>query len=799
MKVSISWLGDFLDLPTEDPSELEQILASLGHEVDEIEYVRPTFEGVVVARVEQVGPHPNADKIRLCRVDDGTAVHEVVCGAWNFESDAIVAYAPVGSRLNTDTDDPFEIGARELRGVLSHGMISSARELGLGDDHEGILVLDTLGAATEADIGRRLEEVIGLSDAVLDVTITPNRGDCMSIRGLARELAAYWDIPWQDVHPELSPSELPPSFTITIEDTDACPRFVGYEIDDVSLGQSPLWMQLRLMAVGQRPISNVVDVSNYVMLELGHPIHTFDADKLADHHVIARMATEDETLKTLDGSDRSLLNSDIVVADPSGPVAIAGVMGGAETEVSEGTSNVLVEAAHWDPPSVLFTSHRLGLRSEASARFERGVDPNLSHLAAARAAELIAEACGGTPRADLVDTYPSVVEPWILDLSAHDVSRLLGPLPDFDASCDLLERLAFSVERTGETSARVTVPTYRRDVVRPVDLVEEVARLHGFDNFADTVPRGPTGTLTDEQAATRALRTVLVGAGLSEAQTLSFIGQADLDTLRLPEGDPRRVGLRVKNPLREEESTMRTTLLPGLLAAAARNVGHGIKEVGLFETGRVFLKEPDTDDFRIPLQPVKLAFVLVGADSDVFSGTGLVEVIGQSVRRELSVMQAALAAMHPGRAGEIQLDNVVIGFVGELHPSVARDVGLEGRVVVGEMDVDPLVTPLDPWKLDDVSVFPPHVFDLAFVISDSISAGDAARVVRRSAGPHLESAEIFDEYRGGALPQDHRSLAFRVTLRAMDRTLSDEQAGPIRKSIIHTVTVELDGSLRGSE
>ena len=798
MKVPISWLKDFLDLPTEDPEELEQILASLGHEVEGVEYIRPTFEGVVVARVEGVGAHPNADKIRFCRVSDGTETHEVVCGAWNFEAGAIIAYAKVGSRLNIDSDDPLEIGARELRGVLSHGMISSARELGLGDDHEGILVLDELGAATEADVGRAFDEVIELSDTVLDVTITPNRGDCMSIRGIARELAAYWDIKWSDVEPHVAASEVEPRFTISLEDTRACPRFVGHEIDDVQIGPSPLWMQLRLMAIGQRPISNVVDVSNYVLFELGHPIHTFDADTIADHHLIVRMATEGEELTTLDGTARELLSSDIVVGDSTGAVALAGVMGGSTTEVSDTTSNILVEAAHWDPPSILFTSHRLGLRSEASARFERGVDPNLSSIAAARATELIAATAGGAARSAQVDAYPEKVEPWTVTLRAHDVARLLGPDPGFVAACSLLDRLGFVVAPDGDESATVTVPTYRRDVTRPADLVEEVARLHGFDNFPDSVRKGSTGALTHEQVAMRALRSVLVGAGVSEAQTLSFIGQADLDALRLPEGDPRRVGIRVNNPLRDEEGTMRTTLLPGLIAAAARNVGHGLRSVRLFETGRVFLKEADVDDIRIPHQPEKLGFLLVGETEDMFTATGLVELIGSATGRELTMSQASLPALHPGRGGDILMDGRIIGFVGELHPAVVRSAGLEGRVAVAEMDVAPLVERLTDWKLKEVSVFPPHVFDLAFVVSGDVAAQRLVDAIKNSARPDLESVELFDEYRGAGLGPGNRSLAFRVTLRSMDRTLSDEEVSPIRAAIIASVSGETGGTLRGS-
>ena len=798
MKVPISWLKDFLDLPMEDPDELEEILASLGHEVESIEYITPSFEGVVVGKVEEVGPHPNADRVRFCRVNDGTETRDVVCGAWNFETGAIIAYARVGSRLALDTDEPFEVGAREVRGVVSNGMIASARELGLGDEHDGILVLGDLGAATESDVGRPLDDVIGLSDVVLDVTITPNRGDCMSIRGLARELSAYWKIPLIDVDPQFTTGAEATDFEISIDDTTACPRFVGHEIDGVSLGPSPLWMQVRLLSVGQRPIANVVDVSNYVMLELGHPIHTFDADAITDRKIIARLATEGEMLRTLDGSDRALLSTDIVVADPSGPVALAGVMGGETTEVSEDTTNILVEAAHWDPPSILFTSHRLGLRSEASARFERGVDPSLSDLAAARATQLIAETAGGTPRASNVDTYPQPVSEWAIELRPGDVERLLGPEPDFDTACALLRRLSFGIDSSDGDGATVTVPTYRRDVTRPVDLIEEIARLHGFARFGDSVPQGSSGGLTSEQSAVRYLRQVLVGAGVTEAQTLSFIGQADLDALRLPEGDPRRIGIRVKNPLRDEEGTMRTTLLPGLLAAAARNVSHGLKTVRLFEIGSVFLREPDVEDFRIPNQPLKLGFILTGDGADVFAGTALVELLSTSTRHELTVRQAQPPALHPGRAGGVLARDSVIGFVGELHPGVARVAGLAERVVVGELDIAPLVADLADWELSDVSVFPPHVFDLAFVVSDAVAASDLLTCIEAAAASHLERLELFDEYRGDSVPAGHRSLAVRVTLRAMDHTLSDDEVAPLRTTIIERVAQGVDGTLRGS-
>ncbi len=797
MKVPIGWLADFIDLPTRDPYELERILVSLGHEVEGIEEFGPSFDGVVVGRVEEVRPHPDADRIRFCRVDDGTVTRDVVCGAWNFEAGAVIAYAKAGSRLGTNMDQPLEVGSRKIRGIVSHGMIASARELGLGDDHDGIMVLNDLGAATADDLGRPLEEVIGLGDVVLDVSITTNRGDCMGIRGLARELAAYWQVPLRDISPSFPTGPETSAFEVSIIDVEACPRFVAHQVDDVRIGPSPLWMQLRLLAIGQRPISNVVDVSNYVMWELGHPIHTFDADTISGRQVIIRRAEKGEKLETLDGVERALLAGDILVTDPSGPIALAGVMGGAFTEVSETTTSVLVEAANWHPPSILATSWRLGLRSEASARFERGVDPNLSGLATARTVELVALTSGGVPRSRAVDCYPIPRRPWTVDLTARDVSRLLGPAPSFGDALSLLERLGFRMDRDGR-STRVTVPTHRADVTRPADLVEEIARLHGYDRFPDLVRHGRRGGLTPEQLAVRRLREALVGAGLTEAQTLSFIGQDDLDALGLPCEDSRRVTIRVKNPLREEEAILRTTLLPGLMGAMSRNAARGLKSVRLFETGRVFTARDDPDDPRIPFQPFHLAMVLSGPGVDAFAATGLVDLLARVADRRLELRQESLPGLHPGRGAVVTCGANDIGMVGELHPAAVRKFGLEGRVAVAEIGLGPLVSGSPSWVLEDVSAYPPMVFDLAFVLADTVPAGRLLEVVEGSAGRHLESVELFDEFRGGSIPDYHRSLAVRITLRAMDHTISDEEAAPIGRGIAAAVADRLGGVLRGS-
>ncbi len=806
MKVPLSWLADFVDLPTQDPDELDEILGSLGHEVEGWEEIRPTFEGVVVASVETIAPHPDADKVRLCRVNTGAGEIDVVCGAWNFEEGAIVAYATVGAKLGMDGDEPYEISRRKIRGVESNGMICSAAELKLGDDHQGIMVLDQLGVAGPEDIGKDVATLLPISDTVLDISITPNRGDCMSILGIARELGAYWKLPIRQPDLDMTVTGPPIEASIDILDAEACPRFVARQVDSVVIGPSPLWMQLRLLAAGQRPISNVVDVSNYVMFELGHPIHTFDAATIQDLSLTIRRAEAGEALTTLDGVERKLEASDIIVADGTGAIALAGVMGGLSTEVTDDTSSILVEAANWHPPSIMHTSRRLNLTSEASKRFERGVDRNLSDIATQRTAKLIAETGCGAIRTGVVDAYPARLEPWHIDVAARDIRRLLGEEPSLAESADLLDRLGFDPV-VGEGSLDVSVPTRRSDVTRPADVIEEIARLYGYDRFEDRVSRGPTGGLTHEQAATRRLRSAMVGAGYTEAQTLSFVGQAELDLLRMPSDDPRATGTRVLNPLRDEEATLRTTLLPGLLRAVAYNVGHGLGDVALFETGKVFLPTPDPGDSRIPAQPDYLAWAAYGRqgaggyhgvsrEADFFTASGVVEMLASLTGISLTLVEAALPSLHPGRAARVMQGEIMVGFVGELHPAVARDFGLKERVAIGELELEPLVRPSEPWSLRDISPFPPVRFDLAFEAPEELPAGRLESVIRSSAGDMLETLNLFDVFRGGTLGEGRKSLAYRLTFRAHDRTLTDEEMGVVRQRIV-VAAAQLDARLRG--
>jgi phenylalanyl-tRNA synthetase beta chain len=796
MKVSLRWLREFVDIPMEDPIEIGDLLAGVGHEVEGIEMLDVPFTGVEVALVESIRPHPDADKIRLVTVDRGGHSQEVVCGAWNFEAGDLVTLATVGAVL----PGGFEIGAREIRGVVSEGMICSERELGFGEDHEGILVLDG-----DYQPGRDFADYLELPDVVFDLSITPNRPDAMSMLGIARDLAAKLNLELREPRIELTESDPPTDLQIEIADPVGCPRFVGREVRGVKSAPSPMWLQARLRAAGVRPISNLVDATNYVMMELGHPTHAFDLDEVAGQRLTIHRARAEDTLTTLDGVERRLDPGDIVISDADGIVSLAGVMGGGPTEVSERTKRVLVEAAHWHPPAILYSSKRHNLRSEASARFERGIDPNLSDRAAARVAQLLVEHAGGEAASRVVDIYPEPVEPWTVELPVSEIGRVLGVDIGAKTASDLLVRLGMEV--SGSDPLVVRVPTARPDLTRPIDLVEEIARLYGYDQIPETLPHGTGGGLTPAQHRTRRLRAVLMGAGLTEANTLGFIGAADLDALGLPNDDPRRATVRVKNPLSDEEETLRSTLLPGIVKAAARNVSYGRRDVAFFELGRVFRHAPSPIDERIPHQPPHLAAIMtgpVGGDletaarpADVYDVTavldGLVTDLGW---HDVSFRQTPIAGLHPGRSAEVLKAGTVIGYIGELHPAAARAFDLTARVAVFEVEIDPLLAEPEWWGFVAPSIYPPQKFDLAFEMDATIPAADLMAAVRSSLGSELESVRLFDEFDLGG---GRKSLAVTVAVRAADHTLTDDEAQGFRRTIIDHVQSELTAKLRGGE
>lgn len=787
MRVSLNWLADYIDLPTTDPDELDRTLQMLGHEVEGVERVEPGWKGVLTARVETVGPHPDADKVRVCTVTTGGDPVTVVCGAWNFEAGAMVAYAVPGAVLGGDV----EIGVRTIRGVESHGMICSERELGLGDDAGGIMVL-----APDTETGRPLESLLKLPDVVFDLSITPNRPDAMSMVGIARDLGAWYQVPVRPPNPPGPPPDVGEAIHLSIEDPERNPRFAATRVDGVEVAPSPLWMQTRLLRAGIRPISNLVDVTNYVMMELGQPLHVFDVDLISGGRLVVRRAHEGETLVTLDGVDRRLDPDDVVISDETGPTSLAGIMGGERSEVSSSTKSTVIEAATWSPPFVLTASRRHGLRSEASARFERGVDPDLPPRATARAAELIVATAGGVV-AGVTDVVARSIEPVTLQLSLHDATRLLGPGFDAPRVSGLLERLGFGV--SGSDPLTVSVPSYRPDVTRPVDLVEEVARLADLDTFDERLRIGSGGGLTRRQVAERRLIHVLTGLGYNQAVSLPFVMPSEATWLTATDGGEPVGTVEVKNPLSETEAVLRPSLLPGLLRAVRHNRNRGRRDVAFFEIGRVFHARPSPDDDRIPDQPTRLGLLLagpagpVGLDgngqaSDATAMLALVRHLASVMGLTLTVEQSETPGFHPTRTARVLADGHPAGVVGELHPRLVSSFELEGRMAAAELDLDTiLATHLDA-VYRPVSPYPPADFDLSFEVADVTPAGAIVAVLERAGGDLVEFVRPFDRFTGGNLAEGSKALAFRVRIRANDRTLGAEEIGRLRTSMVESAS-----------
>jgi len=693
----------------------------------------------------------------------------------------------------------FEIGRRTIRGVESNGMICSESELGLGEDHTGILVLDD-----EPIPGSPFVELVELPDVVFDLAITSNRPDAMSLVGIARDLAAHYEIQYRIPDRPLQAVAGSPKISVEIEDPSGCRRFTAREIRGVEVGNSPLWVRHRLRKAGVRAISNVVDVTNYVMLELGHPLHAFDADTISGDRLTVKRAETGEILETLDGEQRTLTSDDLIIYDADGPTSMSGTMGGARSEVSESTVNVLMEAASWDPPTIMYMSRRHGLMSEASTRFERGVDPNLTDQANARAAAMVVELGGGSVLDGVIDEIAVEAPPVQVELTLADVERLLGSGFSTENVSGILTRLGMTVD--GTDPMVVTVPTYRPDVTRPADLIEEVARLHGYDRFAATLPTGPGGGLTPEQKRARRLTSALAGLGMHQTVTLPFVNQVDLAKLGWIDTDRL---LTVSNPLREEEATMRPTMLPGLLNVARHNFSYGTSEVALFEMARVFLAEPQSEDPRLPEQRAMLAWVIVGGfgprllgaeppmGDAVLSISLLRHVMAVLGHLEFAVEPAAAPGYHPGRSAAVSLGESVIGHVGELSPRANREFDIPGRVAIGELDLQPLLARVDPVIGTSPSVFPHVDFDLSFLVPADLAVGRLIGATTGAGADLVESARVFDVFRGPGVDEGSRAVAIRYRLRSEDHTLTNEEVSPVRQSMI-SAAEQLGARLRGA-
>jgi phenylalanyl-tRNA synthetase beta chain len=797
MRAPLSWIREFtpVDAPTGD---IADALNQLGLEVEEIDEPGREINGVVVAKILDVVPHPDADRIRLADIDDGDRQQRVVCGAPNIYPGMVAPFARVGAVLPGD----FRIERRKIRGVVSEGMLASARELGLGDDHSGILELPS-----DTALGTDLREVLGLDDVVFHLAITPNRPDAMGVAGVAREIAAAFGVPF--TLDEETPDRVVDAIDdvrVVVEAPDGCPRFVGTTAT-VTMGPSPEWMQRRLRLAGMRPISNVVDVTNYVMLERCRPLHAFDLGRLPGRGVIVRRAEEGEQIETLDGVTRTLTAADLLICDAERtPQGIAGIMGGARAEVADDTTEILLESAYFEPSGIARTAKRLGLRTEASARFERGIDPNGTGTGAVRAMQLFAEVAGARVQPGAIDMYPARIEPERIVVRTARVNQLLGTDLSSASMRDLLGPLGIPSDPDGDGTFVATAPTFRPDLTREIDIVEEVARRIGLQHIARTVPSNPEkiGALTPAQRERRAVVDVLVGAGYEETLTLPLLAPADL----VRAGVAGTGAIEVENPLRAEESLLRPGLMPGLARAAASNAAHGLPDVALFEVGTVFAA-PDGHPV-LPSESTHVAAVHTGQvrrrphEPDrpvtVYDAIAVVEALAQELRLaglELRAVDDA-AGFHPVRTAAVMVAGRSVGVVGELAPEVVDALDLAAPAVGLELDFDALrAAPRDPRRAVAVSRFPASAVDLAFVVDDTLPAAAVRATLRDAAGALAERVELFDVFRSDALGPGRVSLAFTVSFRAPDRTLTDDEVAQQRQALIDAVTRVHDAELRG--
>ena len=822
MRVPVSWLAEYVALPPGlTARELAAALVRAGLEVEAVEEVGADVTGpLVVGRVLSAEPETasNGKTVRWCSVDVGEAEPRgIVCGAPSLDPGDTVVVALPGAVL----PGGFAIAARRTYGHTSDGMICSARELGIGEDHSGVVRLGAADIAAGAVPGAPALAVLGLPDAVLDIAVTPDRGYCLSVRGVAREAATALGVAFTD--PAAAPAAAAPAadgagWPVRVQDAGGCDRFVTRQVDGLDpAAASPAWLATRLTLAGMRPRTAAVDVTNYVMLELGQPLHGYDADALAGA-IVVRGATDGEQLVTLDGSTRRLDGDDLVIADDSGAIGVAGVMGGQTTELSEATTRVVIEAAHFAPTRVARAARRHKLPSEAARRFERGVDGALAPAAAQRAVDLLVRFAGGTPAAGVsdVDTRTAAVA---ITLPLGRPEQVVGRPYTGQEVRDHLLGVGCRVVDEGADALAVTPPSWRPDLATPVDLVEEVARLAGYDTIPSHLPAVPPGAgYTVRQRHGTLVSRALAGAGLVEVLSYPFVAPATLDAFGLAVDDQRRAAVRVANPLSEEEPLLRTTLLPGLLAALRRNVGRGFPDLALFEVGRVFLPRPGAPaaprppvdrrpradeltalDAALPEQPTAVAAVWSGlVERAGWWGPGRVaqwsdavqaaRVAAGAIDAPVHVEAADLPPWHPGRCARIVLDGPdgpVAGYAGELHPRVLAALELPPRTCAMELNMSLLARYAEP--LDSapaISGFPVAVQDVALVVADDVPADEVAAAVAAGAGSQLESVALLDVYTGPQVPDGHRSLAYRLRLRAADHTLTPEETAAARDGAV---------------
>ncbi len=790
MKVSLSWLNDYVTIEM-GIDRLADELTMAGLEVETVSDRYAYLENVIVSRIDHIDPHPNADKLQLCILNAGDRSVNVVCGAPNVKTGMLVPLALPGSVL----PDGSVLKESTIRGSASFGMICSEKELGFGTDAGGIMELDP-----SLTIGEKLAKALNLSDPVIEIDLTPNRPDCLSVIGIAREIAVIQKtkLKYPDFIISETGNEIKNFSSVTIDAPDLCPRYVARLLTDIKIKESPFWLQERLLSVGLRPINNIVDTTNFVLMETGQPLHAFDFDQLAQNKIIVRSARKGEIFTTLDNKERRLSKNMLMICDGEKPVAIGGVMGGLNSEIEDTTTRVLIESAYFNPMSIRKTSKKLGLNTEASHRFERGIDPDGTVSSINRAALLMAKLSEGKLVPGMIDEYPNKIPVKTISLSVNATNRLLGTVFKRNEIKNYLESIEFKVSKGDSESLRVTHPSFRVDITRPQDLMEEVARLSGYNNIPTTFPAMPAEAVTPlKPLETRnRIKQKMVGFGFSETITYSFIHPSACDHLRLNENDPRRKIVKILNPLTDDQAVMRTSLVPGLLETMHRNISRQEINIKLFEIGRIYFNtgndnQPDESEILAGLwsgSRFPASWHQKGIDCDFFDLKGVVEELFSSLKMKdlefTGLPDKSFTYTKPGFSSGIYSKGEYLGMMGEVHPGVLENFNLKQSAYIFELDMDKLQTLLpDIVQFNPVPIYPSVPRDITIIIDKNIESRTILKNVETAGEEWIEKLYIFDIYDGDPIPSGKRSISFRIIYRSTERTLEDEEVNRVHKII----------------
>lgn len=802
MKVSISWLKEYVPIDTDVPS-LAEALTMAGLEVDHISDRYEYLNSVHVACVESIAFHPNADKLKICTVNIGDTTLSIVCGAPNVKEEMLVACALPGTHLPNGAI----IKKSTIRGQESHGMLCSELELGLGSDGSGIMVLnDTLS------IGTPLNKALGLQDSMIEIDLTPNRSDCLSLTGVAREIAAFQNrrITYPEINLPAAIDDITAHTSVVIEDPDLCHRYAAQLVFDITVAPSPLWLQDRLKSVGLSPINNIVDITNFVMLETGQPLHAFDFDHLEENRIIVRRAHANEKFVTLDGKERQLSPEMLMICDGKKPVALAGVMGGMNSEIEQTTKRVLLESACFDAVCVRKTSKKLGINTDASHRFERGVDPNATIYALNRAAQLIAEIGDGQLIRGIIDNCPKPFQPISIQLNTDYTNKLLGLNIATQDIKQYLESIEFKTKTINPDGLEVIPPSFRVDVTRPEDLIEEIARLSGYNNIPTTFPKiSAINRIPSTDLVLRnRIKDALMGLGFTETINYSFISSQSCDRLKMDIDDDRRNHVVILNPITEEQSVMRTSLVPCLLETASRNISKQTKHLKIFEVGKTFFAAETQEQ---PKEVMIVAGLWTGLKScsswhgkdepcDYYDIKGCVEALFENLSLD-NIRFTRIPAdpkdyYQPGYSARIIRDETVLGTVGKIRASVSAAYNIKQDIFAFELNVNKLfrLVPVS-LKAKPLAKFPAMSRDITIIVDEQIESGDIMEYIDRMRNAFIECVKIFDMYVGDPIPEGKKSISIRVTYRSLEKTLEYDEVNSIHMRLTDNMVNRYNAAL----